>query len=254
MKSGTLVSRPNIYPPWSYPTDCCSSVTHQVGCITYDRSGYTPSWFVCTAKWQSVGLASPFFPAALQEHHFGREGLSHLYFETGTMSYLSWRRKVVVSHTLWSSLIPISPTQGCFHGYTRPLNAFMKMYILLSIIPACAARHRSIQGFKTNGHIIQFKNCDANPNSYFAFIPNHNRQTPSSYHSNNLIYEKVGESVDWRSKAISIPHRTSSSSCNWQSCILEAVEPTPPVTVGASLAFAPPPLEFAKSLLFPSHL
>lgn len=85
--------------------------THQVGCITYNRSGQTPNPFVCTAKWQSVGVASPFFPAALQEHH-QRAGLSELYFETGTMSYLSWRRKVVASHTLWSSLIRISPTQG----------------------------------------------------------------------------------------------------------------------------------------------
>ena len=32
-----------------------------------------------------------------------------------------------------------------FHGYTRPLNAFMKEYILLGIIPAYAARRRSIQ-------------------------------------------------------------------------------------------------------------
>ena len=52
-----------------------------------------------------------------------------------------------------------------FHGYTRPLNAFMKEYILLGIIPAHAARRRSIQGFTSNGHIIQFRNCDANPNS-----------------------------------------------------------------------------------------
>ena len=87
----------------------------------------------------------------------------------------------------------------------------MNDYIFLGIIPTSAARHRSIQGFKSNGHIIQFKNGDANPNSLFAFMPNHNRQTPSSYHSNNLIYEKVGVGVDWRSKAISIPHRTMPS-------------------------------------------
>ena len=88
--------------------------THQVECITYNRSVQTPNPFVCTAKWQSVGVASPFFPAALQEHH-QRAGLSELYFETGTMSCWSWRREVVASHTLWSSLIRISPTQslGC---------------------------------------------------------------------------------------------------------------------------------------------
>ena len=86
----------------------------------------------------------------------------------------------------------------------------MEEYILLGIIPTYAAGRRSIQGFKSNGHIIQFQNCDANPNSYFAFMPNHNHQTPSTYHSHNLIDEKVGVGVDWRSKAIPIthPHRT----------------------------------------------
>ena len=95
-----------------------------------------------------------------------------------------------------------------FHGYTRPLNAFMKEYILLGIIPAYAARRRSIQGFKSNGHKIQFRNCDANPNSYFAFMPNHNRQTPSNYGASWHIFETSRVAVDWRSKAISIPVRT----------------------------------------------
>ena len=95
-----------------------------------------------------------------------------------------------------------------FHGYTRPLNAFMKEYILLGIIPAYAARRRSIQGFKSNGHIIQFKNCDANPNSYFGFMPNHNRQISSNYGASWHIYETSRVAVDWRSKAISIPRRT----------------------------------------------
>ena len=95
-----------------------------------------------------------------------------------------------------------------FHGYIRPLNAFMKEYILLGIIPAYAARRRSIQGFKSNGHKIQFRNCDANPNSYFAFMPNHNRQTPSNYGASWHIFETSRVAVDWRSKAISIPGRT----------------------------------------------
>ena len=96
-----------------------------------------------------------------------------------------------------------------FQGYTKPLNAFMKEYIFLGIIPASAARQRSVQGFRCNGHIVQFKNCDANPNSFFAFMPNHNLETLGSY-SGNSIYEKVGVGVDWRSKAIPIthPHRT----------------------------------------------
>jgi len=81
----------------------------------------------------------------------------------------------------------------------------MRDYIFLGIIPQSAARNRGIQGFKSNGHTIQFRNCDANPNSLFAFMPNHNLQSPSGYHS-NLVYEKSGVAVDWRSKATSITH------------------------------------------------
>jgi len=44
------------------------------------------------------------------------------------------------------------------------------------------------------------------PPGYFALLPNHNLQTPRSYHSNNLVYESSGVAVDWRSKAISITH------------------------------------------------
>ena len=94
-----------------------------------------------------------------------------------------------------------------FQGYTKPQNAFMKEFIFLGIIPASeAARRGSVQGFRSNGHTVQFRNCDANPNSYFAFMPNHKLQNPSSYHSSNLIYEKIRVGVDWRSKAIAITH------------------------------------------------
>ena len=91
-----------------------------------------------------------------------------------------------------------------FSGYTRPLNAFMNDYIFLGIIPKSAARRRSVQGFKSNRHTIQFRNCDANPNSLFAFLPNHNLQTPNTYHNGNLVYERSGVAVAWRSKAIAI--------------------------------------------------
>ena len=93
-----------------------------------------------------------------------------------------------------------------FSGYTTPQNAFMKKYIFLGIIPASAARSHSYQGFKSNGHTIQFRNCDKNPNSLFAFMPNFHHQTPSGYHP-NLIYESTGVAVNWRSKAIAIPNR-----------------------------------------------
>ena len=88
-----------------------------------------------------------------------------------------------------------------YSGYTVPQNAFMKDYIFLGIIPASAARSKSVQGFKSNGHTIQFTNCDANPNSLFAFMPNHHLQTPSSYLAGHQGFERSGVAVDWRSKA-----------------------------------------------------
>ena len=95
-----------------------------------------------------------------------------------------------------------------FSGYTTPQNAFMKDYIFLGIIPASAARSKSVQGFKSNGHTIQFRNCDSNPNSLFAFMPNHKLQAPSGYHP-NLVYESRGVAVDWRrqAKPITSPDR-----------------------------------------------
>ncbi|KAJ7380750.1 hypothetical protein OS493_007125 [Desmophyllum pertusum] len=87
-----------------------------------------------------------------------------------------------------------------FSGYTEPKNSFMKDYILFGITPNERAKSRSIQGFKSNGATIQFRNCDANPNSLFAFMPNHDNQAPSNYHP-NLVYENAGFAVNWRSKA-----------------------------------------------------
>ena len=90
-----------------------------------------------------------------------------------------------------------------FVGYTTPKNDFMNDYIFLGIIPSSAAGS-GIQGLKSNGDTIEFTNCDNNPNSLFAFLPNHNLQTPSTYHIDNLVYESSGVAVDWRSKAIAI--------------------------------------------------
>ena len=91
-----------------------------------------------------------------------------------------------------------------FTSYTTPLNQFMKEYIFFGIIPASAARIRNYQGFRSNGQIIQFQNCDSNPNSLFAFMPNHNLQTPSTYFDSTQHFENNGVAVDWRSKAIPI--------------------------------------------------
>ena len=90
-----------------------------------------------------------------------------------------------------------------YSGYTAPENKFMKNYIFLGIIPASAAKSKGTQGFKSNGNVIQFDNCDANPNSLFAFMPNFDLQAPGNYASNSP-YEDQGVAVDWRSMGTSI--------------------------------------------------
>ena len=114
----------------------------------------------------------------------------------------------------WYTLIQPHPSFGTdlnfgvlvnsFSGYTEPMNAFMKEYIFLGIIPKLRAHNNGIQGFKSNGHTIEFANCDKNPNSLFSFMPNHDLQTPSDTHLSNLRFESSGVAVDWRSKAIPI--------------------------------------------------
>ena len=87
-----------------------------------------------------------------------------------------------------------------YSGYTPPLNDFMEDYIFLGILPASVARDNNTQGFKSNGVVIKFENCDTNPNSLFAFMPNGNHQAPSG-HANRSGYEDSGVAVDWRSEA-----------------------------------------------------
>ena len=90
-----------------------------------------------------------------------------------------------------------------YTGYTPPKNKFMRNYIFLGIIPAFAAKSKGSQGFRSNGNVIQFNNCDANPNSLFAFMPNFSSQAPSNYASGSH-YEDHGLAVKWRSKGIFI--------------------------------------------------
>lgn len=96
-----------------------------------------------------------------------------------------------------------------YSGYTQPLNDFMMEYIFLGILPKSVANEQTYQGFKSNGDVIQFRNCDENPNSLFAFLPNRNRENSSTYFLGNGC-EDTGIAVDWRSTATPItipPHK-----------------------------------------------
>ncbi|XP_022792598.1 uncharacterized protein LOC111331700 [Stylophora pistillata] len=114
-----------------------------------------------------------------------------------------------VDDSEWYTLIQLHPDYSNigsgvlvnnFSGYTRPKNYCMKEYIFLGILPKSVADKNTTQGFKSNGDMIQFKNCDGNPNSLFAFMPNRDGQTPNR-HAKKSRYEREGVAVDWRSKA-----------------------------------------------------
>ena len=93
-------------------------------------------------------------------------------------------------------------------GYARPQNYNLGDYLYLGILSNTVANRRDEQGFRANNDEIKFNNCDGNPNSYFAFFPNHREQAISNYHGGNLVYERQGVAWDWRQKGVpSYGHR-----------------------------------------------
>ena len=87
-----------------------------------------------------------------------------------------------------------------YSSYTKPKNAFMQKYAFLGILPKTVANKKTTQGFRSNGIIVEFWNCDGNPNSLFAFIPNHHHQLPYG-HGGTSVFENSGIAVNWRSHA-----------------------------------------------------
>ena len=60
--------------------------------------------------------------------------------------------------------------------------------------------------FSSNGKSMTFRNCDGNPNSYFALFPNHHEKKIWPYSHN--IYETQGVAVNWRKTGVaSYGHR-----------------------------------------------
>ena len=76
----------------------------------------------------------------------------------------------------------------------------MQKYVFLGILPKTVANKKTTQGFRSNGIIVEFWNCDGNPNSLFAFIQNHHHQLPYG-HGETSVYENSGIAVNWRSHA-----------------------------------------------------
>ncbi|XP_062578907.1 uncharacterized protein LOC134240851 [Saccostrea cucullata] len=68
-------------------------------------------------------------------------------------------------------------------GFSTPLNApFLGKYIYVGFLPVAFASNRNIQGYRAGSKDWEFKNCDANPNSYIAFFYNNTKLQTHSYH------------------------------------------------------------------------
>eukprot|EP00794_Sanderia_malayensis_P010118 gene10118-11152_t len=86
-------------------------------------------------------------------------------------------------------------------GYTQPSNHHLGPYIFLGTLPAASARNNNMQGFYSNDKSVAFRNCDKNPNAYFAFFSNPKENAPSSYLTSDNIFERQGVAVKWRGTA-----------------------------------------------------
>ncbi|XP_046863708.1 uncharacterized protein LOC124457519 [Xenia sp. Carnegie-2017] len=110
----------------------------------------------------------------------------------------------LISQLYRNRRIPLKVLMHSYVGYTRPLNYYLRDYLFLGILPKWRAQNKAKQGFRSNYRKIVFKNCDKNPNSYFAFFPNHKGITPSTYLKNNLVFERRGVAVDWRKTGLNL--------------------------------------------------
>jgi len=68
--------------------------------------------------------------------------------------------------------VPFSIQKSRYVSYKRPLYASRyRSYAYLGLIPARQAVRGRVMGYTVNGRRHAFRNCDGNPNSYFAFYP-----------------------------------------------------------------------------------
>ena len=67
-------------------------------------------------------------------------------------------------------------------GFQGPANTnrYSPNYLYLGFLPRSVAAARTLQGWRADGTDITFTNCDANPNSYYAFYDK-NTYTSSPY-------------------------------------------------------------------------
>jgi len=79
------------------------------------------------------------------------------------------------------SCVPIRVKLNGNEGYQGIQNTEMAPYIVVGFIPSFMSSRGATQGWKAAGKEIPFSNCDANPNSYIAFLFNPNNVPFISY-------------------------------------------------------------------------
>ena len=73
-------------------------------------------------------------------------------------------------------------------------------YVTL-LLPGSLQKNDNITVFTSNGHTLSYNICPPGWKAdlgHFVFYSNPDEIKPSTYHSNNLVYERLGVAVDWR--------------------------------------------------------
>ena len=86
----------------------------------------------------------------------------------------------------------ISVQFNSHQGHKGIVNTGLGPYIYVGLTPMRVKQERSQQGYSANGVDASFTNCDGNPNGYFAFLFNHEKNaeykgTPSWAVANQWI-------------------------------------------------------------------
>ena len=64
----------------------------------------------------------------------------------------------------------VSVQVNAFVNYTQPRNHALSDYLFLGLLPKKHSHRYQTEGLMSNGVNLTFRNCDGNPNSYFAFF------------------------------------------------------------------------------------
>jgi len=90
----------------------------------------------------------------------------------------------VLSQLKRYSHIPLKFALNDYTGYAAPVNKALghgSSYLYTGFLPKHNAANHNIQGFKSNGKSITFKNCNKKPNSEISFFTNYHEKKPSNH-------------------------------------------------------------------------